>query len=76
MPPINRYCGPPAHATKWTVVIDRPREARTLLLFDSQAEAHAEIVRLRERGVGHVFACSDRPAVAAAALEHPQSRED
>ena len=84
MPPINRFCGPPAHATKWTLVVDRPREARTLLLFDTQAEVHAEIIRLRERGVAHVFAlapvvaCGDRPAVAAAALEprqSPQSRE-
>ena len=64
MPPINRYCGPPAHATKWTVVVDRPREARTLTLFDTQAEAHAEIIRLRERGVAHVFAGRrSRPAV-------------
>jgi len=79
MQPINRFCGPPAHATKWTLVVDRPREARTLLLFDTRAEVHAEIIRLRERGVAHVFAlapvvaCSDRPAVAAAALEPPQS---
>ena len=66
MQPINRYCGPPAHATKWTVVVDRPREARTLTLFDTQAEVHAEIIRLRERGLAHVFAlapvaaCGDR----------------
>ena len=62
MQPINRFCGPPAHATKWTVVVDRPREARTLLLFDTQAEVHAEIIRLRERGVAHVFALA--PVVA------------
>ena len=55
MQPINRYSGPPPHATKWTVVVDRPREARTLTLFDTQAEAHAEIIRLRERGVAHVW---------------------
>ena len=74
MPPINRYCGPPAHATKWTIVVDPPREARKLTLFDTQAEVHAEIIRLRERGVAHVFAlapvriCGDRPAVAAAVV--------
>ena len=72
-------CSQSIDATKWTLVVDRPREARTLLLFDSQAEVHVEIIRLRERGVAHVFAlapvvaCSDRPAVAAAALEPPQS---
>jgi hypothetical protein len=71
MPPINLFCGPPAHATKWTLVVDPPREARRLTLFDTQAEVHAEIIRLRERGVAHVFAlapiaaCGDRPAVAA-----------
>ena len=65
---INR---PPAHATKWTLVVDRPREPRTLTLFDTQAEVHAEIIRLRERGVAHVFAvapvaaCGDRPVAAA-----------
>jgi hypothetical protein len=53
------------------VVVDRPRAARTLTLFDTQAEIHAEIIRLRERGVSHVFAlppvkaCGTRPAVAA-----------
>ena len=79
MPPINRYCGPPAHATKWTVVMDRPREARTLTLFDTQAEVHAEIIRLREGGVAHVFAlapvaaCGDRLAVAAAAVGAPDT---
>ena len=73
MPPINR---PSAHATKWTLVVDRPREPRTLTLFDTQAEVHAEIIRLRERGVAHVFAvapvaaCGDRP-VAAAVSERP-----
>jgi hypothetical protein len=56
MLPINRYCGPPAHARKWTVVVDPPREGRTLTLFDTQAEVHAEIIRLRERGVAHVLA--------------------
>ena len=53
---INLFSGPPAHGTKWTVVVDRPRAARTLTLFDAQAEADAEIIRLRERGVAHVFA--------------------
>jgi hypothetical protein len=62
MQPINRYCRPPAHATKWTVVVDPPREARTLTLFDTQAEALAEIIRLRERGVAHIFAL---PPIAA-----------
>jgi hypothetical protein len=77
MPPINLFCGPPAHATKWTLVVDPPREARRLTLFDTQAEVHAEIIRLRERGVAHVFAlapvatCGDRPAVAAAVIGTP-----
>ena len=68
MRPINR---PLAHATKWTLVVDRPREPRTLTLFDTQAEVQAEIIRLRERGVAHVFAvapvaaCGDRPVAAA-----------
>jgi hypothetical protein len=39
-----------------TVSADRPREARKLTLFDTQADAHAEIIRLRERGGAHVFA--------------------
>jgi hypothetical protein len=79
MQPINRFCGPPAHATKWTVVVDPPREARMLMLFDTQAEVHAEIIRLRERGVAHVFAlapvaaCGDQPAVAAAAVGTPDT---
>ena len=79
MQPINRYSGPPPHATKWTVVVDSPREARTLTLFDTQAEAHAEIIRLRERGVAHVFAlapvaaCGDRLAVAAAVIRTPET---
>src|SRR6516225_816446 len=75
MQPVNRYCRPPAHPTKWTVVVDRPREARALTLFDTQAEVHAEIIRLRERGVAHVFAlapvaaCGHGLAVAAAVVE-------
>jgi hypothetical protein len=79
MQPINRYCGPPPHATKWTVVVDRPREGRTLTLFDTQAEVHAEIIRLRERGVAHVFAlapvaaCGDRFAVAAVVVGTPET---
>jgi hypothetical protein len=74
MQPVNRFCGPPAHATKWTVVVDPPLEARMLTLFDTQAEVDAEIIRLRERGVAHVFALApvvaygDRPAVAAAVV--------
>ena len=77
MQPVNRYCRPAAHPTKWTVVVDRPREARALTLFDTQAEVHAEIIRLRERGVAHVFAlaplaaCGDRPTVAAAVVGTP-----
>jgi len=41
------------------------------MLFDTQAEVHAEIIRLHERGVAHVFAvapmaaCGDRPFAAA-----------
>ena len=85
MPPINLFCGPPAHATKWTLVVDPPREARRLALFATQAEVLAEIIRLRERGVAHVFAlapirvCGDQPAVAAAAVGTPDTdsvRED
>jgi hypothetical protein len=37
-------------------VVDPPREARRLTLSDTQAEVHAEIICLRERGVAHVFA--------------------
>jgi hypothetical protein len=79
MQPIDRYSGPPAHATKWTAVVDRPREARRLTLFDTQAEVHAEIIRLRERGVAHVFAvapvaaCGDRLAVVAAVVGTPET---
>ena len=60
-----------AHATKWTVVVDLPRAACTLTLFDTQAEADAEIIRLREAGVAHVFALppvaarGHRPVIAA-----------
>jgi hypothetical protein len=49
------------------------------MLFDTQAEVHAEIIRLRECGVAHVFAlapvapCSARPAVAAAVVEAPDA---
>ena len=53
---INLFGEPPSHATKWTIVVDPPREARKLTLFDTQADAHAEIIRLRERGGAHVFA--------------------
>jgi len=52
---INLFGEPPSHATKWTIVVDSPRELRRLVLFDTQAEVHAEIIRLRERGVAHVF---------------------
>jgi hypothetical protein len=51
-------------------IVDPPREPRTLTLFDTQTEVHAEIIRLRERGVAHVFAvapvvaCGDRPVAA------------
>ena len=74
---INLFGEPPTHATKWTVVVDSPRELRRLMLFDTQAEVHAEIIRLRERGVAHVFAlapvadCSGRLAVAAAVVGMP-----
>ena len=79
MPHINRFGEPPAHGTKWTVVVDRPRTARQLTLFDTRDEAHAEIIRLRERGVAHVFAlapvaaCGDRPAVAAVVVGTPDT---
>jgi hypothetical protein len=60
---INRHREPAAaHATKWTVVVDLPRAAPTLTPFDTQAEADAEIIRLRGGGVAHVFAL---PPVAA-----------
>jgi len=78
MLPINLLSGPPAHDTKWTVVVYRPRAARTPSLFDTQAEANAEIIRLRERGVAHVFALApvatrdDRPPVAAAVVGTPR----
>jgi hypothetical protein len=51
-----------AHASKWTVVVDLPRAAPTLTLFDTQADADAEIIRLREGGVAHVFAVPPVPA--------------
>jgi len=41
----------------------------------ARAEVHAEIIRLSEQGVAHVFAfapvttCGDRPAVGAAVVE-------
>jgi hypothetical protein len=50
-----------------------------LTLFDTQAEVRAEIVRLRERGVAHVFALApvaaygDRPAVAVAVVGTPDT---
>lgn len=44
-----------AHSTKWTVVVDSQRVASTLMLCSSKAEADAEFVRLRERGVAHVY---------------------
>ena len=76
---INLFGEPPTHATKWTIVVDSPQELRRLMLFDTQAEVHAEIIRLRERGVGHVFAlapvaaCGDRLAVAAAVVGTPDT---
>ena len=56
------------HRTKWTVVVDRPRVVATLTLFDTQAEADAEIVRLRQDGVAHVFAL---PPVALGSVDQP-----
>lgn len=53
---INLFGEPPSHATKWTIVVDSPREPRGLMLFDTQAEVHTEIIRLREHGVAQVFA--------------------
>jgi len=44
-----------AHSTKWTVVVDSRRAAPALMLFDTKAEADAEFVRLRERGMAHVY---------------------
>jgi hypothetical protein len=76
---INLFGEPPTHATKWTIVVDSPQELRRLMLFDTQAEVHAEIIRLRERGVAHVFAlapvaaCGDRLAVAAAVVGTPDT---
>jgi hypothetical protein len=43
------------HATKWTVVVDLPRATSRFRLFDTQAEAAAEFVRLREDGIAHVY---------------------
>ena len=76
---INLFGEPPSHATKWTIVVDSPRELRRLVLFDTQAEVHAEIIRLRERGVAHVFSLApvaargDRLAVAAAVVGTPDT---
>jgi hypothetical protein len=58
------------HRTKWTVVVDRPRAVATLMLFDTQAEADAEIVRLRQGGVAHVFAL---PPVAFGSVDQPSA---
>lgn len=53
---INVHRGPTAaHATKWTVVVDLPRTTSKFTLFDTQAEASAEFVRLREGGIAHVY---------------------
>jgi hypothetical protein len=49
-------------------VVDRPRVVATLTLFDTQAAADAEIVRLRQDGVGHVFAL---PPVALGSVDRP-----
>ena len=49
------------------------------MLFDTQAEIHAEIIRLRERRAVHVFVlapvapCGARPAVAVAAVGTPNT---
>jgi hypothetical protein len=56
------------HRTKWTVVVDRPRAVATLTLFDTQAEVNAEITRLREGGVAHVFAL---PPVGLGSVDEP-----
>ena len=58
------------HRTKWTVVVDRPRAVATLTLFDTQAEADAEIIRLRQDGVAHVFAL---PPVALGSVDQPSA---
>jgi hypothetical protein len=60
------------HRTKWTVVVDRPRAVPTLTLFDTQAEVNAEIIRLRESGVAHVFAL---PPVALGSVDQPSLHE-
>jgi hypothetical protein len=53
---IDEQRGPTAaHATKWTVVVDLPRATSRFRLFDTQAEAAAEFVRLREGGIAHVY---------------------
>jgi hypothetical protein len=53
---VNEHRGPTAaHATKWTVVVDLPRATSRFRLFDTQAEAAAEFVRLREGGIAHVY---------------------
>jgi hypothetical protein len=58
------------HRTKWTVVVDRPRAVPTLTLFDTQAEVNAEIIRLREGGVAHVFAL---PPVTLGSVDQPSA---
>jgi hypothetical protein len=53
---INEHRGrTAAHATKWTVVVDLPRTTSSFTLFETQAEASAEFVRLREDGIAHVY---------------------
>jgi hypothetical protein len=53
---VNEHRGSnAAHATKWTVVVDLPRATSRFRLFDTQAEAAAEFVRLRGGGIAHVY---------------------
>jgi hypothetical protein len=47
------------------VVVDPPREARAITLFDTQAEAHAEIIRLHERWRTCLHCRRSRPGTIA-----------
>jgi hypothetical protein len=71
MQPINRYCRPPTHPTKWTVVLDDPREGRTLRLFDTQAEAMRRSSASASAGWRTCLHCRRSGPAVAAWLERP-----
>jgi len=77
---VNEPRGPTAaHAMKWTVVVDLPRATSRFRLFDTQAEAAAEFVRLREGGIAHMYVLPpvgtsvSHPTVDAAPVHPPAS---